>query len=345
MKFSQVDLSCITVSLPDEWMTSEEVESQLKNVYSRLKLPHGRLELMTGIKKRYFWPKGTPPSSIASMAAVKLLEKTSIDKNEIDLLINASVCRDFLEPATASVVHHHLNLSSHCGFFDLSNACLGVLNAMMLGAQLIESQKMKRVLIVAGENGGPLLFETIDFLNQNHHLSRKEIKKYIANLTIGSAGVAVLLSHRSLSRPGQKHKLLGGIGMNDTSANKLCQGDGRPDQLMMETDSESLLKAGLQLAQKNWTAFKDYMRWENSDIDRIITHQVGVAHQKGLYEKLDMEIKKDFSSFENLGNTGSAAVMSTLAECEEQNKLMKGNHIALLGIGSGLSSLMLGVEW
>jgi 3-oxoacyl-[acyl-carrier-protein] synthase-3 len=173
-----------------------------------------------------------------------------VQKTEIDLLIHASVCRDFLEPATASVVHANLSLSKNCMIFDLSNACLGVINAMVIAANMIERGAIKNALIVSGENGGPLLESTIKELLNNPTIDRKNIKKYIANLTIGSAATAIMLTHKSLSPVSPK--IIGGAIQTDSSANHLCRGDGNTHELIMQTDSEELLKYGIALASSTW---------------------------------------------------------------------------------------------
>ncbi|MEC7183452.1 MAG: 3-oxoacyl-ACP synthase III, partial [Bdellovibrionota bacterium] len=183
MKFSKVRLASIGHFLPNKVMTSEELEMRCDKLYQRLNLPHGRLELMTGIKERRYWDVGTKPSFIATEAAKDALFKTHIKSHEVDFLIHASVCRDFLEPATSSVVHQNLGLKSRCGIFDLSNACLGVQSAMVTVASMIEQGQIRSGLIVSGENSGPLIFETIRFLNSNPNLNRKNVKEYIANLT------------------------------------------------------------------------------------------------------------------------------------------------------------------
>jgi len=64
-----------------------------------------------------------------------------------------------------------------------------------------------------------------------------------------------------------------------------------------------------------------------------------------LYETLELDLNKDFSTLEYLGNTGSAALPVTLALGEEQGAVEKNDTVALLGIGSGLNCLMMGVEW
>ena len=75
--------------------------------------------------------------------------------------MHAAVCRDRLEPATAAYVHQALGLPGHTQILDVSNACLGFLNALVMAAGMIESGQIERALIVAGENGRPLLERTL----------------------------------------------------------------------------------------------------------------------------------------------------------------------------------------
>jgi 3-oxoacyl-[acyl-carrier-protein] synthase-3 len=68
-------------------------------------------------------------------------------------------------------------------------------------------------------------------------------------------------------------------------------------------------------------------------------------HRKLLYETLAIDLDKDFSTLEYLGNTGASSLPCGLALGAEKGSLNKGDKVALLGIGSGLNSLMLGLEW
>ncbi len=329
--------------LPTNYFSSDDIEQKLSPLYDRLKLPYGRLFMQTGIEKRGYWEPGTKPSDIAAAAAEDAFERASIDRKDVEVLIHASVCRDFLEPATASVVHNKLGLNPSCTIFDLSNACLGVLNSMVMIANMIELGQIKCGMVVSGENSGPLLAKTIDFLLSNSQLNRKSIKKYFANLTIGSAGVACILTHDSISK--SKHKLLGGTILSDTTASVLCQGDGDTDGLMMETDSEALMKAGVKLAAENWNRLKKELDWNNNSADKIVGHQVGIAHRVMMLKTLELDEQKDFSTFSYLGNTGSAALPVTLSIGDREGIFEKNNILALLGIGSGLNTIMLGVKW
>src|SRR5262245_31832635 len=138
MKYQNVCLEGVAYLLPDEVVTSAALEAQLEPLYGRLKLPQGRLELMTGIRERRFWPQGTLPGEISVKAVENLLEQTSIDRRHVGALIHGSVCRDYLEPATASGVHHRLGLPSECLVYDVSNACLGLLDGIVQLANMIE---------------------------------------------------------------------------------------------------------------------------------------------------------------------------------------------------------------
>ena len=87
------------------------------------------------------------------------------------------------------------------------------------------------------------------------------------------------------------------------------------------------------------------MGWSNADVDKTFTHQVGRAHRKLLLERLELDPKIDFPTVEFLGNTGAVALPTAWSLGIEQGRIIAGDRVALLGIGSGLNALMLGVEW
>src|SRR6187455_3185787 len=138
MRYQQVCIESLGYTLPEEILTSDEVEQRLAPLYRRLKLPEGRLELMSGIRERRLWPRGTRPSDHSIESGRKAIESAQIDPATIGCLIHGSVCRDQLEPATACRVHDALKLPEDCLVYDVSNACLGLLNGILQIANLIE---------------------------------------------------------------------------------------------------------------------------------------------------------------------------------------------------------------
>lgn len=346
MKYQNVRLASLAYALPERVVTSEELEGRIAPLYERLGLHAGRLELMSGIKTRRFWPKGTRPSSAAALAGRKALDQAQVDKADIGVLIHSSVCRDFMEPATASVVHANLQMPRNSLAFDLSNACLGFANAMGVAANMIEGGEMKAALVVSGEDGGPLVEETLAWLGRGEAVSRKDLKAAFSSLTIGSGAVAAVLEHcPDPSRPGPR--LLGTTARSATEFNHLCSGDKSEGSSgpLMETDSEALLQAGIQLADETFAAFTAEHDLSPDSIDKVITHQVGSAHRKLLFERLNLDLEKDYSTFPTLGNVGSVSMPITLALAAENNFIQPGDQTALLGIGSGLACQMLNLRW
>lgn len=344
MLFQNVCVESLAVSLPDEVWSSAEVEERLRPVYERLKLPFGRLELMTGIKSRRFWPPGMRPSEASAAAGRAVLAKSGLRGDQVELFIHSAVSRDMLEPATASFAHRLIGLPAAAQVLDVSNACLGFLNALTLAGGLIESGQIGCALVATGESGRPLVENTIRTLLEKP-LGRGEIKPYFANLTIGSGAAAAIVCHRSLVT-GRPHRLLGGVARAATEHSDLCKGDAEsPDAYAMRTDSEQLLLAGVALARDTWRDFKAATGWTMEGVDRIVGHQVGSAHRRQLYEALGLDLAKDFSTFETLGNMGSASLPATLAAAVDTGAVREGDRVALFGIGSGLNCLMLALEW
>ena len=345
MKFTHACIESIAAVLPDEVWTSAALEEQLGPLYERLKLPAGRLELMSGIRERRMWPAGTRPSAASAQAGRKVLAQSRLRPEQMQVLLHSSVCRDMLEPATASFVHHGLGLGPQCQVFDVSNACLGFLNGLVLLGALIDSGQIRAGLVVSGENGRPLVERTLRHL-LTAPLDRHAIKPYFANLTIGSAAVAAIVCHEDeLPADAPRHRLLAGCCRTDTTHSDLCQGDSSGDGLDMQTDSEQLLVAGVEVARRTWADFTARTGWTAATPDRIICHQVGSTHRRKLYETLGLDLAKDFSTFATLGNTGSAALPSALALAVEQGSVRTGDQLALLGIGSGINGLMLAIHW
>lgn len=341
IEFQNVALEALHYKLGPEVWTSESVEERLAPLYERLRLPRGRLELMTGIRERRFWPEAVLPSRIAAQAAQGLLDKLHLNIEDIDLLIYCGVCRDQLEPATASSVHTLLKLSPNTQLFDLSNACLGFLDAWSVAAGLIEAGRIRRALIVSGEDGRPLFEDTLNVLNAGT-LSRSAIKPYFANLTIGSGAVASTLAHKTLA-PKESLKIQHDVSLSDTKNNHLCRGNGDTKGLYMETQSEEMLHLGIALAKRTWKAFMKKTGWTEKTPQSVVCHQVGKKHRDLLYKNLNLDLSKDFSTFAQLGNMGSAALPVSLAKALETGHAALSDPIALLGIGSGLVCRMMGL--
>ncbi len=122
------------------------------------------LRNLSGIIERRVWDEGMQPSEVAAMAGEKAIEAAGIDRSKLGILINTSVCRDYLEPSTACIAHSKLGLPETCMNFDLGNACLGFVNGMDMVGNMIERGQIDYAILVNGETSRQITEATIERL-------------------------------------------------------------------------------------------------------------------------------------------------------------------------------------
>ena len=349
MRYSRVSLAALGYQLPPRVVSSAALEDRLAPLYTKLQLQTGRLELISGVRERRFWEPGTRPSTQSVLSVSQAIERSGIAKERIGALVHTSVCRDYLEPATASVVAGQLGLSSSAMVFDISNACLGFMNGLVVIANMIELGQIEAGVVVSTEAGEALVDATVaDLVEKSKNgVSRRSLKPTFASLTIGSGSVAAVVTRSDISAG---PRLLGGACHQATEHHQLCR--SAPDQgfahgasPLMETSAESVLQHGCRLARETWQAFKQELDWSDETPDQIVCHQVGASYRKALFDALELDTRKDHPTVETLGNVGSVSLPISLAMAADAGKLSSGDMIALLGIGSGLNCVMLGLEW
>ncbi len=343
--YSHVCLHTYGYELPPRILTSNAIEERLEPIYERLKLPKGRLEMMSGIAERRLWPKGTRPSEAAAKAGRRALLGAGVEPERIECLIFTSVSRDMMEPATASFVHNALALPPDCLLLDISNACLGFLDGAVMLANMIELGQVENGLIVSGETAEDLVESTIQTLLADESLTRKSFKSAFASLTIGSGAIGLYMCR---CRPGRadRPRLTHCAWRANTMHSDLCQGGTAGSaHTLMATNSEELLVQGVDTAKMTWDEFLRVSGWHPGDIDRFFCHQVGTAHARLLFEQLKLDPQRNFETLPFLGNVGSVSAPITMAMAMEQDVFVPGQKGAMLGIGSGINCMMLGIEW
>lgn len=347
MRYSKVHIAALGYELAPVVVTSAELESRLEPLYRALRFEPGQLQALTGIRERRWWEPGYPLSRGAAAAAKKALATAGVEPREIGALIYAGVCREQFEPATACRVAAGLGIGGNAALFDLSNACLGVLNGILEVANRIELGQIRAGLVASCESAREINDIMIARMLEERSMDRFAVS--LATLTGGSGAVAVLLTDGSLAPDGRR-RLRGGVTMAAPEHHDLCLWGVAPDgrggfSQSMRTDAVNVMKYGVDLGRRTWQAFLPEMGWSAAEVDRVVCHQVGSAHQTSILQTLDIPRDKDFTSYEFLGNIGTVSLPLTAAMAEQREVLGAGDRVALLGIGSGLNCLMLGVEW
>ncbi|MFO0890459.1 MAG: 3-oxoacyl-ACP synthase III [Isosphaeraceae bacterium] len=350
MKYSKVYVEAIGYEIAPVVVSSAELERRLAPVYEALHLSPGQLESLTGIAERRWWEEDYRLSDGAMKAARRALDLADFPAERVDALIYGGVCREYFEPATACRVAHGLGISPDATVYDLSNACLGVLNGMIEVANRIELGQIRAGLVVSCETAREINDIMIERMCQDR--SMDFFKLSLATLTGGSGAVAVLLTDGS-SLAARRRKLLGGVTQTAPQFHGLCRWGIQalkplsPHQFLQftATDSAAVLSQGVELGIRTWNAFLRKLGWVKEQVDKVICHQVGASHRDTILRSLGIAPEKDFSTFPYLGNIGTVSLPLTAALAEDREVVQPGDRVAFLGIGSGLNCLMLGLEW
>ena len=198
--------------------------------------------------------------------------------------------------------------------------------------------------MAAGENGRPLVEQTLATLVERP-FSRNEIKPYFANLTIGSGAVAAIVCHRSLV-PGPAHRLLGGVARAATEHSELCQGDTLgAEALAMQTDSEQLLLAGVALAAQTWD---DFARRPAG----TPPGSTGSSATRSVPATGASSTSASGWTWPRTSPRSRPWATWARSPCRPRSpprprpgRCVRGDRVALFGIGSGLNCMMLALEW
>jgi 3-oxoacyl-[acyl-carrier-protein] synthase-3 len=278
------------------------------------------------------------PSAVAAEAGEKAIAAAGIDRSKLGILINTSVCRDYLEPSTACIAHSIMGLPETCMNFDLGNACLGFVNGMDMVGNMIERGEVDYGILVNGETSRQITEATVARL-QGEDIDEETFRANFASLTLGSGAAAMVLGRSDLEPEG--HRFKGSVNLAATQHCRLCAGN--IDQMVTRT--KELLVAGLELAVSTWGRATEVLGWTADAIDHFVIHQVSKVHTEQFAGILGIDLQKVFRLYPNFGNIGPAGVPIALSKLAETGKLARGQRVALLGIGSGINCTMAELIW
>jgi len=338
MRFENVAIVGLSHVDAPHRIASHELEAPLLPTYTRMGLPPRMLESLTGVRARRFWDPDVRPSDAAARAGQKVLADTNVEAARVGVLVNTSVCRDYVEPSVACFVHDRLGLSERCLNFDLGSACLGFLDGMCVVGNMIERGQIDYGLVVDAESSRYIVERTVERLSQptcDHQMLREQI----ATLTVGSGAVAMLLGHSALEPSG--HRFLGSVSLAATRHHSLCR--GQVDVGI--TDTSALLTHGVELAARTWARAQEEFGWAPDTIDLYALHQVSELHTRELSRTLGFGLDKTVLVYPEFGNVGPASVPLSLSIAIEAGRVATGDRVMLGGIGSGLNCTAAAVAW
>jgi 3-oxoacyl-(acyl-carrier-protein) synthase III len=327
--------------LPEQVVTSTEVEQRAENPETGFHMPAGMIEFLSGIQERRYAPEDAASSDLATAAGLRALENAGVHPMAIDVLISSSATHDVAEPSTAAITQSKIGCKN-AGVMDVKNACAGFLNGLDVAAALIQTGRAQRVLVTAGE----VLSSVINWKIQD----MTDLQKKFAGLTLGDAGAAAVVE--ASSDEDSDRGIYDGTFMADGDYWELSTvlGGGtlmrqKSEGLFFECKSSELANLAVEHLPGLLLKASERMGWERDDIKMVFPHQVTRGVITELCSRMEFPEDRAKVILDRFGNTAAASVPLALSLAVEEGQVERGDKIVLICGAAGFSAGVVPIIW
>lgn len=325
----------VAVHLPEESLTTPELEALLAARNPGTRIPRGVIEQASGVERRHVAAPEQTAAGLAATAARTLLEQTGHVPPVIDLIIYAGVSVDAVEPATAHMVAAELGAS--CPVFDVRNACNSVLNAVELADTLITAGRYRTVLIVCGEVATPVIRWQVE--------SDADFAAAGPSYTVSDSGTAMLLEASAV--PGVLgHRFCAGSAYWDAAILPVTRSLSAGYQVGAFTVDPVGLAVGVHKLDRSVLRAPLAERgldWE--DMAAICVHQASLSSLHTFCEAVGIPLEKVVVTIAEHGNLVASTIPVQLHQAVQSGRVQRGDLVALVGVASGVSAGTVLLRW
>jgi 3-oxoacyl-[acyl-carrier-protein] synthase-3 len=283
----------------------------------------------TGIKERHIAAVDEFTSDMGVQAAQKAIQRSKIDKSDIDMVICATISPDyFCMPSTATIISTKLGLGNVTAF-DISAACTGFVYILSIAKAFIESGMKKNVLIIGAEKlssitdytdrGTCILFGDGAGAAMISATDNKE--EAIIDIHTGADGTFADLLMTPNGGSGSAHDSL----------------DQEASSCFMQMKGNETFKIAVRTLTKDVVEILDDNNIQSDDIKHFVPHQANYRIIKAVGDALKLKEEQVVLTVAKYGNTSGASIPMAMNDIYEQGKLKSGELMLLDAFGGGLT--------
>lgn len=289
----------------------------------------------TGIDTRHLVSEGQASADMATKVAKIILERSNTDKNEIDLIIIATITPDTLLPSTAARVQHNLD-AQNCWGFDLSGACTGFLYALETGAKFVESGNYKKVMVI----GVDTMSSIIDYTDRN------------TCVLFGDGAGGVLLEPTE-SENGIIDSLLkmdgaggdslimpGGGSLHPASADTI-----KKKMHFVRQDGKKVFKFAVKGMADISSEILKKNNFTGGDVKLFIPHQANVRIINAAAKRCRIPDERVLININKYGNTTGATIPIGMDEAASDGTIKEGDLVLTAAFGAGFTWGSMLIRW
>lgn len=274
----------------------------------------------TGIKQRHI-ARDENTSDLCIQVAQKLLHEATLEANQLDFIIVATMSPDFQTPSVASMVQGAIG-ATNAFAFDMSVACSGFVYGLSIADKLIQGGATYGLVI-----GGEVLSKMVDWQDRSTAVLFGD----------GAGGVVLKASEQQMI-------LIDDLHSDGTRFDALTSGCAAVENQEKEAKTLSPLqmngRAIFDFATREVMASTREMLGDQlANVDYFLLHQANSRILDIFARKLKVPRERFLQNMQNYGNTSAATIPLLLDEAIQAGTITLGSRqkIVMTGFGGGLT--------
>jgi 3-oxoacyl-[acyl-carrier-protein] synthase-3 len=280
----------------------------------------------TGIKQRRI-SSGEKTYQIAAKAATEAIKNAGINKEEIDMIILATITPDFFMPSTANLVQAELGLID-IPSFDIAAGCTGFVYGLQIADQFIRSKESKTILVIGVE----VLSKVTDWSDRNTCVLFGDGAGAVILKSSNQEGI--ICTYTGSQGDLQESLTLPAVPLKNPFLH-LQNNNGKPSNIFM--NGKEVFQFATRIMIKSISQVLNKSNLFIDDIDYIIPHQANIRIIDYVARQLKIEREKFIINLDRFGNTSSASIPLALDEAHKKKIFCPGNRVIMVAFGGGLT--------
>jgi 3-oxoacyl-[acyl-carrier-protein] synthase III len=309
----------------------------------------------SGVETRHYVDEGTSTSDLGVAAAAEALKASGIDKNDLDLIIFATMTPDHFFPGSGGLLQSKLGIKN-VPCFDIRQQCAGFLYGMQLADAQIRSGAAKNILLVGAETHTGFMPWTQDNYSYLYGKSSTPptAEEYawntrFRNVTVlfGDAGGAVVLKAEEngnrgifdciLRTDGSDYERIyvPGAGFKHrpyVDSEQIKRGDHIPvmnGMYVFRNAANRMASVTREILERN--------KMKLADVSMVLMHQANKRINLRVQKMLEIPDEKVIHNIHKYGNTTAATIPLLWDECMRTGRIHEGDLVLMVAFGAGMN--------
>jgi 3-oxoacyl-[acyl-carrier-protein] synthase-3 len=286
----------------------------------------------TGIRERRIARPDEFTSHMCIAAVNDMIERYSVNVEDIDLIIVATHTPDLPFPSVSCLVQAHFGIPA-AGAFDLNATCAGFAYGLHMANALITAGLHRKIVVI----GADTLSKITDYEDRT------------TCILFGDGAGAALVERDETHPAFLAHHLgsdgSGGVHLYRTGLAAVLDGQELAGDGKLVQNGREVYKFAVTTVPKGVEALLQQSGLAVGDIDWFIPHSANVRIIESICERTGIPLEKALYSMEYFGNTSAATIPLALDAGMKAGRVKPGDTLLLYGFGGGFVHAGLLVQW